>query len=84
MESILLLFGLLIAYFLLDSLWQEIENRNDKWLCVIEWFERKEAERQAEEELRCNSPEEVVERRKRRTHEDRNYEKALTSKSMKY
>ena len=72
MEGILILLGLLIAWFLLDSFWQKIENQDDKKPSVIEWFECKETERQAEEDLRCNSPEEVVERRMRRAHEFRN------------
>jgi hypothetical protein len=80
MEGIRIPLGLFIAWVIVHSLWDRIADWNDNKPSVIERFERKEAERQAEEKLRYNSPEAVVERRKIRAQEYRNYKKPLSQK----
>jgi hypothetical protein len=81
MEGIRIPLGLFIAWVIVHSLWDRIADWNDNKPSVIERFERKVAERQAEEELRYNSPEAVVERRKIRAQEYRNYKKPLSQKT---
>jgi len=70
MEGIDIPIGLFIAWVLLMSLFDKVEEWNDKRPIVIERRQRKETER-------YNSPEAVQERKARRAQEYRNYKRAL-------